>query len=250
MTTANAPQPRRQENLLLNILFNIAIPTVVLSFLSKENRLGPALGLAVAIAFPVAYAVWDYIVRRKMNAVSVIGFASILLTGGLGVLKADGFWFAVKDAVIPLVIGVMILATLRSKRPLVHELLYNDQILNTARIDAALVERGNKAAFDALLFRSSCVLASGFLISSVTNYALARYLLKSPPNTPEFNAELAKMHLLSWPVIILPSLAISLWALWQLLKGLEKLSGLAFDDLMHQPSGAAGAAGEGPEAKG
>lgn len=250
MSTAQAPTPRKQENLLLNLLFNIAIPTAVLSFLSKENRLGPGLGLAVAIAFPVVYAVWDYIVRRKMNAVSIIGFVSILLTGGLGVLKADGFWFAVKDAVIPLVIGIMILATLRSKRPLVHELLYNDQVLNTARIDAALAERGNKGAFDKLLFRSSCVLASGFLISSVTNYALARYLLKSPPNTPEFNAELARMHLLSWPVIVLPSLAISLWALWQLLKGLEKLSGLPFDDLMHQPSGTTGAAGEGPEARG
>ena len=49
--------------------------------------------------------------------------------------------------------------------------------------------------------------------------------------TPEFNAKLAKLHWLSWPVIAGPSMAMMMIALWQLLKGVETLTGLTVDDV-------------------
>lgn len=257
MTETSTPtghaSPRR-ENLLLNIAFNIAAPSLILAWLSKPGQWtwlsglldmaseGPdslqaktfasACALCLALLFPVSYFIYDLIVRRKSNVISILGFLSVLATGGLGLLKVDGFWFAVKEASIPLIIGGMVLATQKTKRPLIRELLYNDQVIDTPRIDQALAERANTAQFTKLLDNSSLLLALGFLVSSVLNFVLARWILKSPAGTEEFNAELARMNWLSWPVIVLPTMGITFYALFKLLKGIEQLTGLTLDDVL------------------
>ena len=67
------------------------------------------------------------------------------------------------------------------------------------------------------------------LVSAALNFGLAQYLLKSPPATAEFNAELAKMNLLSWPVIVVPSMLMMVFSLWQLLGGIKRLTGLELE---------------------
>jgi hypothetical protein len=229
-----APQPKR-ENLLLNLACNIAIPTIVLMKLSDENRLGPQWGMALALLFPLAYGVYDLIQRKKTNLFSILGIASVLLTGGLNQVKADGRWFAIKEAAIPTLLGVAVLLSMRTKRPFVRELLWNDQVIDTAKVDAALAERGKQPDFDRLLARASYGLALSFLVSAVLNFGLARYLLKSPAGTPEFNAELGRMNLLNWPVIVIPSMAMTLYVLFSLIKGLTNLTGLQMEDIFHSP---------------
>jgi hypothetical protein len=228
----SSPTPKR-ENLLLNLLFNIALPAIVLTKLSGPARLGPVIGLVVALAFPLGYGAWDFLQRRQTNFISVLGFISVLLTGGLGLLHIGGLGFAIKEAAVPTVIAVAVLVSLKSKRPLVRSLLYNDQVIDVAKVDAALDARGTHAGFERLLVTSSYLLALSFLLSAVLNFSLARYLLKSPAGTPEFNAELGKMHLLSWPVIVLPSMAMTMFALWQLLRGVQKLTGMTLEDVFH-----------------
>jgi len=229
-----APAAPQRENILLNILFNILLPTLVLSKLSDERWLGPALGLVFALLFPLGYGLYDFAIRKKANFISIIGFVSVLLTGGFGLMKLDGFWFAVKEAAVPAVIGVMVLWSQKSSRPMVRELLFNEQVIDVQKVDAALESRGARPAFDALLARASYLLSFGFLISAALNYGLARYLLRSPAGTAEFNAELGRMNLLSWPVIVLPSMGIMLYALYSLLKGIESLTGLGFEEIFQQ----------------
>jgi len=113
----------------------------------------------------------------------------------------------------------------------VHELLWNDQIIDTAKVDTALVERGHRHDFDQLLSRASIGLALSFLLSAVLNFGLARYLLKSPAGTPEFNAELGRMNVLNWPVIVLPSMVFTLVVFYRLMNGLTRLTGLGFDEI-------------------
>jgi hypothetical protein len=230
--------PAKRENLLLNIACNIGLPALILSKLSTPERLGPVWGLIVALAFPVSYGIWDFARRRQANFVSIIGFISVLLTGGLGLMKVGGFGFAVKDAAIPAIIALAVLLlavllSLKTKSPLVRSLLFNEQIIDVPRVDAALDQRNTRAGFDRLLVTSSYLLAISFLISSVLNFGLARYLLKSPAGTPEFNAELARMHVLSWPVIVLPSMGMTMFALWRLLSGLKHLTGLSTEEILH-----------------
>ena len=227
--------PPKQENLLLNLVFNLVLPAAVLSKLSTPERLGPVYGLVVALAFPLGYGVWDFIKRRQANFISIIGFISVLLTGGLGLMHIGGMGFAVKEAAIPTVIAIAVLVSLRTKKPLVHSMLYNPQVIDVPRVDAALAERSTRSGFDRLLVTSSYLLAISFLISAVLNFGLARYLLKSPAGTPEFNGELARMHLLSWPVIVLPSMAMTMFALWRLLSGLKHLTGLTMDEIFRAP---------------
>jgi len=233
-TTPPRPKP---ENLLVNIVCNIALPTVVLMKLSGEERLGPVWGLLLALVFPLGYGLYDFAQRRKANMFSIVGLVSVLLTGGFGLLQLDGIWFAVKEAAIPSVFGIAVLISLRTKRPLVRLLLYNDQILDVARVDAALDARGERGAFDRLLRGASFGLALSFLLSAILNFGLARYLLKSPAGTPEFNIELGRMHMLNWPVIVLPSMVVMMIVFWRLMSGLTRLTGLELDDIFHPPKG-------------
>ena len=98
---SSAPAAPKRENLILNLACNIVVPTFVLSKLSGDNRLGPVGGLVVALAFPLGYGAYDFARRRRMNFISILGIVSVLLTGGLGLMKLDGFWFAVKDGALP-----------------------------------------------------------------------------------------------------------------------------------------------------
>ncbi len=225
--------PRKKENVFLNLICNIVVPTVVLMRFSSDRFLGPLWGLVVALAFPVGYGIYDLIVRRKTNLLSILGFVSVLLSGGLGLMKAGGIWFAVKDAAVPTVIGAAVLLSLRSKNPLVRELLFNEQVIDVPRVTAALEERGRKPDFEQLLRRASIWLALAFLGSAVVNFILARAILRSPPATPEFNAELGRMHLLVWPVIVIPSMAVMMFVFWKLVNGLTELTGLKTDEIFH-----------------
>ncbi len=223
--------PARRENLLVNLVFNLAIPTLVLSKLSSPDRLGPALALIVALASPLGYGLYDFVRRRKVNLISGIGFISVLLTGGLGLLKVDGLWFAVKEAAVPLVIATFVLASMKTKRPLVRSLIYNEQVIDVARVHARLEERQAVPAFERLLQRASYGLAASFLLSAALNFGLARYLLKSPSGTEAFNAELAKMNALSLPLIAVPSTLVTVAVVWWLVSRIEKLTDLKLEEI-------------------
>lgn len=227
-------QPAKKENLLLNLICNLVVPTLVLMRFSSDKYLGALWGLIVALAFPVGYGIYDLIARRKTNVLSILGFASVLLSGGLGLMKASGFWFAVKDAAIPTVIGATVLISLRTKNPLVREILFNDQVIDVARVNAALDARGRHAEFERLLRGASIWLALAFLGSAIVNFLLARYILRSPPATPEFNNELGRMHILVWPVIIIPSMVVMMFVFWRLITGLTALTGLSTDEIFHE----------------
>ena len=84
-----------------------------------------------------------------------------------------------------------------------------------------------------LLRNASYLLVASFAFSAVLNFVLARWLLVSPAGSEAFNAELAQMNLLSWPIIALPSMAISMFALWRLIKGVSSLSGLPLEQIFH-----------------
>ena len=238
--TLNSSQPRPQpkrENMLVNLAFNILLPSLILAKLSGPEWLGPQLALVVALAFPLGYGIWDFGQRRTANFVSILGFVSTLATGGLGLMAVDGIWFAVKEATVPALIGLVLWASIGSKRPLVRQFLFNDQVIDVERVDTELAARNNQQAFELLLRNASYLLVASFAFSAVLNFILARWLLVSPAGSEAFNAELAQMNLLSWPIIALPSMAISMFALWRLIKGVSALSGLPLEQIFHPQQG-------------
>ena len=130
-------------------------------------------------------------------------------------------------------LGLAIPMTLRTRQPLVKTMIYNDQVLDTGAYRAPFGGARNRPGFDALLRASSWILASAFLFSAVLNFLLARWIVTAPPGSPENVAQLGRLNWVSYPVIMVPSLAIMMVALVRLLKGLEGLTGLTNDELFH-----------------
>lgn len=232
---ATPGKPTPPENVWVSLACNVVVPGFLLGWLSKPERLGPQWGLVVGLAVPIGYGVWDFLHRRQVNLLSILGFTSVLLTGVLGLLKTDPFWFAVKAGAFSALMGLAIPLTLGTRRPLVKQMLYNDQILDTARADAALAERQATAAFDAVLRRVSWVLAFSFLASGVVNFVMARWIVTATSGTPEFNDQVGKLHWIEWPVITIPFLGVMVWCLMSFLKSLTRLTGLTQDELLRQP---------------
>jgi hypothetical protein len=240
------PQPTpekvaKKENTFLNLGFNLILPILLLnkgkqwfgSYLEPyfENV---AVGvLLIAIAFPVGYFVYDYVKRKKYNVFSILGLISVLLTGGIGILEIPTAWFAVKEAAIPLLLGLAVLISLKTPYPLIRTLLYNPEIINVEKVHNALVAHQSETAFERLLVRCTWLLAGSFLLSAVLNFFLARWIVVSPSGTDAFNAEVSKMMAWSWPIIAIPSMAIMMYALMQLLGGIKKMTGLELEDVLH-----------------
>lgn len=239
MTDSNAPtmakKPVSTESPLAVLLFNIVIPAIILYRFSKPNYLGPTNALVVALIFPLGFGLYDFAMRRKANPISLLGFLSILATGSIGVFHLDGSWFAIKEAAIPTMMGLAVVISLRTKSPLIKTMLYNDRIIDVVKVDQELTARDNTAAFNLLLVRVTWLLGASFLLSAALNFLLATYLVKSPAGTPEFNEQLGKMTALSYPIIVIPCMLMTMGALYWLLSGIKKLTGLDLDTIFKSP---------------
>lgn len=229
------PEAKKKENMFVSLLMNIVVPALILTKGAKlaehlDVAVSPPVVLIVALAFPLGYFLWDLIRNRKTNGISVLGFAGTLLTGGIGLLQLSPFWVAVKEASIPLLIAVFMIFS----RKLVRTFLFNEKIFNVPAIEAAAKERGNTEVIHSTLKRCSRILTASFLLSALLNFVLARILVKTDPavDSTAFNEELGQMMALSWPVIVLPCMIFIVTALYILIKGIEKASGLKLEQLM------------------
>ena len=231
--TKTAP---KKENMLINILMNIVIPTLILTKLSGAQYLGPVWGLVVALAFPVVYGLKDFISNRKINFFSALGIFSVLLTGGIGILKLPTEYYAIKEAAIPGLIGLVVLISTKTRFPLVKTFIYNDTILNVEKIAAALKAHNKTEAFEKTLRIGSYLLAASFFLSSTLNYILAKMIVMSPAGTEAFNIEVGKMNAISFPVIAVPSMIIMVLSLMYIFRSIRLLTGLTFEEAMHDPS--------------
>jgi hypothetical protein len=242
--STQSPKPVVRENMLLNLGFNLFIPILILNKGTKwfgtalepyfENVAVPIL--VIALAFPIIYFGYDYYKRAKYNFISVVGLVSVLLTGGIGILNIPTEWFAVKEALIPALIGLAVIISLKTPYPLIRSLVFSPEIMNVAKVQHALQQHQNERAFDKLLQRCTYLLAGSFLISAILNYALARWIVVSPSGTDAFNAEVSRMMVWSWPIIVIPSMLIMFITLWLLLKGIHRMTGLKLEDVLQSAS--------------
>jgi hypothetical protein len=255
MSTQKPPQ----EHPLANILINVIIPVLILSYLSKDPELqarlgkiakpwhiGPLKAMILALALPLGYGVWHYIKTRKGNFFSALGMISILLSGGLtlylwnkdGTVKPNaGFLFGIKEALIPLVLGIAILTSHRSANPLIRVFLYNDSIFDIPKIESRVAEISAQADYDRLLLGATKLFATSFFLSSLMNLGLAQWFFHgfnaaAVDALEKYNAIIASVTGWGFAVIGVPIVIFLFFTLRRLLKGLEKLTGLTQDQLM------------------
>lgn len=229
----------KKENALINIMMNIVIPTLILTKMSGDNflgthwGLGATWGLVVALTFPISYGIYDFMTYRKFNFFSGLGIVSVLLTGGISLLHLDTKYYAIKEAAIPGIIGLMVLFSTKTRYPLVKTFIYNENILQVEKVTAALKAHGNTEAFEKTLRLGSHLIAISFFISSALNYILAKMIVVSPTGTEAFNIEVGKMNALSFPVIAVPSMLIMVATLFYIFRSIRLLTSLTMEDVMH-----------------
>lgn len=231
MTNNNTPV-NKKENPWISLLVSIVIPALILSKFSSPEYLGVVPGFLIALAFPLGWALYNLIVRKQTGFIAIVGLISIFCTGIIGVFEFPSKWIAVKEALVPLLIGLAVVISLKTPYPLVKKLIYNEELLDINRIENCLKEQNNEEAFARCLRISTYLVAASFLLSSILNYLLAKILVTSPAGTEAFNQELGKLTALSYPVIALPSTLVMVIALWYLFKQLSKLTQLEFNELV------------------
>ena len=202
--------------------------------MSGDDKLGATNALIVALAFPIGYGLYELIVNKKRNGMALLGIISVLLTGGIGLLKIDAQWLAVKEAAIPLCIGIGVVIANKLGYPLVRKLIFNPTIMNIPRIEQELGERKNTAEFETRLDRANYLFAGTFLFSAIMNYVLAKAIVTSESGSSAFNEELGRMTLLSYPVIAIPSMIMMLGIFWYIWRTVNRLTALSLEEIMVQ----------------
>ncbi|MGD7653569.1 MAG: VC0807 family protein [Verrucomicrobiales bacterium] len=254
------PKNGAQEHPLVNILINVLIPVLALSYLSKEPafqealgkavkpwHIGPTKALCVALVFPIGYGIWHFVKTRKANFFSALGLVSVLLTGGLtiflwnkdGTVKENAaVLFGLKEASIPFILGLAVIGSHFTPNPLLRLFLYSDSLFDIQRIENRVAEIDGKASYDRILFQATLLFAASFLLSTFMNFGLAMYFLGGLDHTAAnarelYNGQVAKLTGWGFAVIGLPILVFLFFTLHRLIKGLSKLTGLKDGDLMH-----------------
>lgn len=245
------PKRPDEEHPLANILINVLVPVMALSFLSKEGsrpwHLGPAVAMAVGLALPLGYGIWFFAKTRRANFFSLLGLVSVLLTGGLtlylwnrdGTVKPNAaVWFGLKEASIPLVLGLAVLGSHWSSTPLLRLFLYSDNLFDIPKVERRVADLGAAAAYRRILWQATVLFAGSFFVSTVLNFLLAQWFLgginhAASDAREQYNVQVAKLTGWGFVVIALPMLVFLGFTLYRLLAGLRRVTGLSNEEILH-----------------
>lgn len=230
----NTNQKTKKESGFLNLIINVVIPSVILSKYSSEEHLGQVNSLIIALSFPILYGLWDLIVRKKFNFISALGLVSVLLTGGIGLFKLNKTWMIAKETAIPFIIGVVVLVSQRTKKPIAKIIF--EQIFNVEKISKAFADKAGagETLFLNKLHKAGLWLSSTFFLSAALNFILAVVILKGEPGSVEFNESLGKMTALSFPVISIPTLILMGFIIFDLIKTIKSHTDLEMEEYINQ----------------
>ena len=252
-------KPNHQEHPLANILINVLIPVLALSYLSKDPEfqqaigkavkpwhIGPVKALVVALAFPIGYGAWHFIRTRKANFFSALGLVSVLLTGGLTIYLWNGdgtvkphadVLFGLKEASIPFVLGLAVVGSHYTPSPLLRVFLYSDSLFDIPKIESRVEETNSHENYRGILFQATLLFAASFFLSTLMNFGLALYFLGDLDHTAAnarelYNERVAKLTGWGFAVIGIPMLVILFFTLRRLVAQLRGLTGLTDEELM------------------
>jgi hypothetical protein len=223
-----------------NIVFNIFLPVMILNKGTKVG-LNPTQSLLIALAFPLCFGLYSLFKEKKVNYISVLGLANILFSGLLTILALGGIWFAVKEALFPLLIGAFVLGSSFSNKPFFKTMFLNPAAFNVSEIDHKLDTPEKKLTFDLLMKSSTQWLSGSFLLSAILNFALALFIFKPlDANLADIekqdllNQQLGEMTMYSMPAILVPMMIVVGLILYFAFKKTTQITGLSMDQLFNK----------------
>lgn len=226
------------ENPLLSLIVNILLPVMVLN--KGGKYMAPQMTLVIALLFPLIYGAQDWIRRRHKNYVSLLGLVNILITGSFALGGLTGIWFAFKEAVLPSILGLLVLGSAWTKSPAAKILFCNPHVLNMALIEERLIATTREVDFQRILRKTTLWLSLSFFVSAAANFILGLSVFKEIdshlPNEEQMqilNSQLAHMTWLGFAVIALPLMVFSGVLIYMFLKRVSVLIDVPIDSLMN-----------------
>ncbi len=255
------PSPGKSKaDSLKGVLIGVLLPVLLLDHCSGGSmkpweplpgqhwwELGPAWAMAVALCLPIGYGIAQFARRGKIDLMSAIGLAGVLLTGvitlcvvgeGGSVSGSTPWWFAAKEAMIPLILAAAVLLSSRSESPLLQTFLYTPELFDIPRIESGIRERGEQSAYRRTLARASYLLAGSLALSAVANFCLAlHFLLPVLAESPDrqqvaYNYAVGSLTWWGFLVIGVPLMATLMGVMAYLLRRLGRLADLSRDELL------------------
>lgn len=224
----------KADNPLLDLGCNLVLPILILNKGDDWLGLAPEAAILIALAFPVGWFIRDYITTRLINGVSILGVVSVLMTGGIGLLKLSPMAFAIKETAIPLALGLAVAFSAAIGKPFFREIIFgpkNRLQLDVDGINSALDSDDKRSAFDRLLTVCTWLFAASFLVSAILNFAITRMVVTTDPNidAAAFNAEIGKQTGITFVVVSIGTLPVMLLAMAKLIKGFRRITGCEFE---------------------
>ena len=221
-----------------NIFFSVIIPVLILNKGTKYG-LTPIHALMVALAFPLIFGLYSLIKEKKMNYIALLGLLNVLSSGILTVLALGGIWFAIKEAVFPLLIGVFVFISSFSDKPFFQSMFLNPTAFDVVKLWESLNTPEKKAQFSEAMKKATQGLSLSFLLSAILNFGLAFVIFKPLPDELSelekqdlLNVQLSQMTMYSFVVIMIPILIVVSLVLYLTFKRTTKITGLKLEDLM------------------
>ena len=123
---------KKKDNPILSLSCNILIPVIILKngnvwinkILIQSDRDSwvykllisvdiSSIVFFIALICPVIYFFYDFLNRKNINLISILGFINILLTGGIGIFGGkfglSKNWFIFKEGMLPIIIGSVLI---------------------------------------------------------------------------------------------------------------------------------------------
>ncbi|MBR4597297.1 MAG: hypothetical protein IKO42_02740 [Opitutales bacterium] len=232
---------KNRENFWVSLGVNIVLPTLILMKAQKwlaalgwieEGQARPVYFFLAALALPLFYGVCDLFKRRKLNLFSAFGILNVLLTGTIGLFELSREWIIAKEAGIPALLGLAVLVSAYTSKPLARVLIYNDALLDTQKVAAALEERGNSQKFDAALKASTILVSLSFFASGAIQFFLARMIYTQGATPEEFNSQVGQMTWISYIAVLLPCMLITIAAFVKIINAIKNLAGMEFEEAL------------------
>ena len=236
----NAPAKSSSNTGFSHILINIILPVYILNKGTKWG-LSPTNALVLALSLPLFSGIYSIFKNKKMDFISLLGLLNILISGTLSLMALGGIWFAVKEALFPLLIGVFVLFSSFGKSPFFENLFLNPAAFDVEKIKAKVEETKNEENFKGLMKKSTQLLSLSFLMSALLNFFLAIRIftpldeaLTTEQKQELLNQQLGQMTMYSLAVILVPSIIFLGAILFYTFKRMTALTGLSTNDLFIQ----------------
>ena len=232
-----------QENFLWSLFCNILAPVFILN---KGSGFFPSNGalysLLAALAFPVAYGLREYLTAKHINRLSAVSLASVLLTGGMALIRPKGIFFAVKEALVPLIFALFAAGSVFYKKPLLRWLFWNSPLFDSRLIWERARKEGKESRLERLMNEGTLWLAGSFLLSSVLNFIIAVFVFKDidPKLSTEeqaqiLNEQIADMTWMGYVMIALPLMVLTGWLMYWTAGHLKKITKLSLEEMLNKP---------------